>query len=144
MLPTSTATSIVFQNCLIPSPQQYPPPIGNQKKIELFGDLFPTSLMIHKQRPEEDKKKIFHSLMRGDALHRFKIEARERRSRWYKFANSAVLNINTSHHTNFRREPTRMLQERAPFNVFDLKKVIRLQKQPFSNSQISQNNLEQT
>ena len=41
-------------------------------KIELFEDLFQTSLKIHYQLTEEDKINYFHSLMRGDALQTFK------------------------------------------------------------------------
>ena len=45
---------------------------GKSEKIELFEDLFQTSLKIHNQLTEEDKKNYFHSLMRGDALQTFK------------------------------------------------------------------------
>ena len=45
---------------------------GKSEKIELFEDLFPTSLKIHNQLTEEDKIDYFHSLMRGDALQTFK------------------------------------------------------------------------
>ena len=45
---------------------------GKSEKFELFEDLFQTSLKIHNQLPEEDKKYYFHSLMRGDALQTFK------------------------------------------------------------------------
>ena len=41
------------------------------EKFELFEDLFQTSLKIHNQLTEEDKKNYFHSLMRGDALQTF-------------------------------------------------------------------------
>ena len=41
---------------------------GKSEKIELFGDLFQTSLKIHTQLTEEDKLNNFSSLMRGDAL----------------------------------------------------------------------------
>ena len=44
---------------------------GKLKKIELFEDLFQTSLKIHNQLTEEDKINYFHSLMRGDALQTF-------------------------------------------------------------------------
>ena len=44
----------------------------NQKKIELFKDLFQTSLKIDNQLTEEDKKNYLDSLMRGDALQTFK------------------------------------------------------------------------
>ena len=46
--------------------------LENQKKFELFEDLFQTSLKIHNQLTEEDKRNYFHSLMRGDALQTFK------------------------------------------------------------------------
>ena len=42
------------------------------EKFELFEDLFQTSLQIHNQLTQEDKKNYFHSLMRGDALQTFK------------------------------------------------------------------------
>ena len=45
---------------------------GKSEKIELFEDLFQTSLKIHNQLTEEDKTNYFHSLMRGDALQTFK------------------------------------------------------------------------
>ena len=41
---------------------------GKSEKIELFEDLFQTSLKILNQLTEEDKINYFHSLMRGDAL----------------------------------------------------------------------------
>ena len=44
---------------------------GESEKIELFEDLFHTSLKIHNQVTEEDKINYFHSLMRGDALQTF-------------------------------------------------------------------------
>ena len=45
---------------------------GKSEKFELFENLFQTSLKIHNQLTEEDKKYYFHSLMRGDALQTFK------------------------------------------------------------------------
>ena len=45
---------------------------GKPEKIELFENLFQTSLKIHNQLTEEDKIYYFHSLMRGDALQTFK------------------------------------------------------------------------
>ena len=45
---------------------------GKSEKIQLFEDLFQTSLKIHNQLTEEDKIKYFHYLMRGDALQTFK------------------------------------------------------------------------
>ena len=45
---------------------------GKSLKIELFEDLFQTSLKIHNQLTEEDKTNYFHTLMRGDALQTFK------------------------------------------------------------------------
>ena len=45
---------------------------NSSEKIELFEDLFQTSLKIHNQLTEEDKINYFHSLMRGDALQTFK------------------------------------------------------------------------
>ena len=45
---------------------------GKSVKIEVFEDLFHTSLNIHNQLTEKDKIIYFHSLMRGDALQTFK------------------------------------------------------------------------
>ena len=45
---------------------------GKSEKLELFENLFQTSLEIHNQQSEEDKINYFHSLMRGDALQTFK------------------------------------------------------------------------
>ena len=45
---------------------------GKSETFEMFEDLFQTSLKIHNQLTEEDKKNYFHSLMRGDALQTFK------------------------------------------------------------------------
>ena len=42
------------------------------EKIELFEDLFQTSLKIHNQLTKEDKINYFHSFKRGDALETFK------------------------------------------------------------------------
>ena len=49
------------------------------EKFQLFEDLFQTSLKIQNLLTEEDKANYFHSLMRGDALQRFKnISSRNR------------------------------------------------------------------
>ena len=45
---------------------------GKTEKIELFEDLFQTSLKIHNQLTEDDRINYFHSLMKGDALQTFK------------------------------------------------------------------------
>ena len=45
---------------------------GKSEKIELFEDLFPTSLKTHNQLIEEDRINYFQSLMRGDSLQTFK------------------------------------------------------------------------
>ena len=45
---------------------------GKSEKLELFEDLFQTSLRIHNQLTEEDKTYYYHSLFRGDALQTFK------------------------------------------------------------------------
>ena len=45
---------------------------GKSEKIELFEDLFQTSLKVHNQLTEEDKINYFHFLVRGDALQTFK------------------------------------------------------------------------
>ena len=42
------------------------------ENIDLFEDLFQTSLNIHNQLTEEDKINYFYSLMRGDAIQTFK------------------------------------------------------------------------
>ena len=73
-----------------------------------------------------------------------KIETVERRSLWHKYNNIAVLNYNTSYHTSFGCEPSRVFHGRIPFNVLDLKLGIRPQQQPIPTSQIAQEVLEQT
>ena len=45
---------------------------GKTEKIELFEDLFQTSLEIHNQLTEDDRINYFHSLMRREALQSFK------------------------------------------------------------------------
>ena len=45
---------------------------GKTEKIELFEDLFETSLKFHNQLTEDDRINYFHSLMRRDALQTFK------------------------------------------------------------------------
>ena len=45
---------------------------GKSEKIELFEDLFQTSLKVDNQLTEEDRINYFHSFMRGDALQTFK------------------------------------------------------------------------
>ena len=45
---------------------------GKSEKYETFEDIFQTSLKIHNQLTEEDKINYFHSLMRADALQKFK------------------------------------------------------------------------
>ena len=45
----------------------------NQKRNQQFEDPFQTSLKIHSQLTEEDKKNHSQSLMRGDALQTLKI-----------------------------------------------------------------------
>ena len=45
---------------------------GQSEKLELFEDLFQTSLKIHNQLTEDDRIKHFHSLMRGVSLQTFK------------------------------------------------------------------------
>ena len=45
---------------------------GKTEKIDLFDDLFQTSLKIHNQLTEDDRINYFPSLMRGDALETFK------------------------------------------------------------------------
>ena len=45
---------------------------GKTEKVELFEDLYQTSLKIHNQLTEDDRANYFHSLMKGDALQTFK------------------------------------------------------------------------
>ena len=44
---------------------------GKSDKLELFEDLFQTSLKIHNQLTEEDTINYFDYLMLGDALQTF-------------------------------------------------------------------------
>ena len=45
---------------------------GKSEKLELFGDLFQTILTFHNQLTEVDSINYFLSLMKGDALQKFK------------------------------------------------------------------------
>ena len=45
---------------------------GKSEKVELFEDLFQTSLKIHNELTENDRINYFHCLMRMDALQTFK------------------------------------------------------------------------
>ena len=56
-----------------------------------------------------------------------KIETGERRSFWHKYINNAVLNHNTSYHTSIGCEPSRVFHGGIPYNVLDLKLLIRPQ-----------------
>ena len=52
---------------------------GKSEKFELSEDLFQTSLKIHNQPTEENKRNYFYSLVSGDALQTFKnISSRNR------------------------------------------------------------------
>ena len=50
-----------------------------------------------------------------------KIETGERRSFWHKYVSIAVLNYNTSYHTNTGREPSRVFHGRIFYNILDIK-----------------------
>ena len=54
-----------------------------------------------------------------------KIETGERRSLWHKYVNIAVLNYNTSYHTNNGCEPSREFHGRIPYNILVSKMGIR-------------------
>ena len=45
---------------------------GKSEKFELLEDFFQGSLKNHNQLTEDDRINYFHSLMRGDALQKFK------------------------------------------------------------------------
>ena len=73
-----------------------------------------------------------------------KIETGERRSLWHKYISTAVLNYNTSYHSSIGCEPSRVFHGRIAYNIFDLKMGIRPQKIPSPDSEIAQDELEQT
>ena len=73
-----------------------------------------------------------------------KIETGERRSLWLKYVSIAVLNYNTSYHASIGCEPRRVFHGRNPYNILDIRMVIRPQKIPSPDSQIAQDVLEQT
>ena len=50
-----------------------------------------------------------------------KIERDERRSLWHKYVSNAVLNYNTSYHTSFGCEPSRVFHRRFPYIILDFK-----------------------
>ena len=72
-----------------------------------------------------------------------KIDTGERRSLSHKYVNIAVLNYNTSYHTNIGSEASRVFHGRIPNNVLDLKMGFRPQQQPIPNSEIAQGVLDQ-
>ena len=73
-----------------------------------------------------------------------KLETGEWRSSWHKYVSIAVLNYNTTYHTSFGREPSRVFHGRNPYNILDLKMGSSPQKVPSPDSQIAQDVLEQT
>ena len=73
-----------------------------------------------------------------------KIETGERRSLWHKFSSIAVINYNTSHHSNIGCEPSRAFHGRIPYNILDLKMGIRPQKTSSPDSEFAEDVLEQT
>ena len=57
---------------------------GKSEKIELFEDLFQTSLEFHNQLTDQVKMNYFHSLMCGDALQTFKDICSPTKGIWQK------------------------------------------------------------
>ena len=68
----------------------------------------------------------------------------ERTSLWHKYVSLAVLNYNTSCHSSFGREPSRVFHGRILYNVIELKLGICPPQIPNPTSQIAQDNLDQT
>ena len=68
----------------------------------------------------------------------------ERRSMWHKYVNLAVLDYNTSYHTNIVCEPIKVFNGAVPYDVLDLKTGIRPEKTPMLNLQVTQDAVEQT
>ena len=62
-------------------------------------------------------------LERSDASiqQSLKIETGERRSLWHKYISIAVFNYNTSYHSSFGCEPSRVFHGRVPYNILDIK-----------------------
>ena len=73
-----------------------------------------------------------------------KIETGERKSLWHKYISIAVLNYNTSYHSSFGCEPSRVFHGRIPYNILDLKMGVRPRKIPSPHSENAQDVLEQT
>ena len=73
-----------------------------------------------------------------------KIETGERKSSLHKYISIAVLNYNTSYHSSFGCEPSRVFHGRIPYKILDLKLGIRPQKTCSPDSEIAQDVLEQT
>ena len=67
-----------------------------------------------------------------------KIMTGERRTMWHQFLPMAVLNYNTSYHTSRGCEPSRAFHGRVPYNVLDLKYVLKPQNPAPTNSKMSQ------
>ena len=85
-----------------------------------------------------------HERSHASIKQALKIETGERRSLWHKYINIAVLNYNTSYHTNIGCESSRVFDGKFPYNVLDIKLGIRPQQQLILTSQIDQEVLEQT
>ena len=60
---------------------------GKSEKVELFDNLFQTSLKVPNQLTEEYRVNYFHSLMRGDALQTLKKLMAQPKRAWEKFCN---------------------------------------------------------
>ena len=79
-------------------------------------------------------------LKRSHALLKqaLKIETGERRSLWFKHVSIAVLNYNTSYHTSFGFEPSRVFPGHIPYNNLNIKLGHHPQQAPISISQNAQ------
>ena len=63
-----------------------------------------------------------------------KIETGKRRSLWHKYVSVAVLNYNTSYHTSFGCEPSRVFHGPNSYNNLDIKLRIRPHQIPILTS----------
>ena len=81
---------------------------------------------------------------RASIKQALKIETCEWRSLWFKYVSIAVLKNNTYYLASFCSEPSRVFQGRTPYDVSDLKMMIRPRQVLAPDSQIAQDVLEQT
>ena len=73
-----------------------------------------------------------------------RFETGERRNLWHKYVSIAIVNYTTTSHASFGCEASRVFPGLTAYNILDLEISIRPQKFPSPESQMAQDELEQT